>query len=298
MTALRTAGHDGGTQVAGVAGWPVAHSLSPLLHRTWLEALGLDHVYAPFAVRPETAGEAFRHLRALGIVGVNVTIPLKAIALQAADQRSALAEAVGAANLLTVAADGALHAENTDVAGVAHALAEAGPRGAADMALVLGAGGAARAVLYALMQDGWRRVIVANRSEDRARALCEDAARWPFDARLEAIAWDARADALAEAGLIINATSLGMAGQPPLALDLTSARDDAVVFDSVYTPLETPLLAAARTHGLRTVDGLAMLIGQAIPSFEAFFGLAPPRDVDGRGALVARLTERAREADA
>ncbi len=285
-----------GPRLAGVAGWPVAHSLSPRVHGAWLATLGREDVYAAFAVRPETAATAFRALPALGIAGVNVTLPLKETALRAADSRTTLAETVGAANLLTVDAAGMLCADNTDVAGVRYALRAAPPPSAEDRALVLGAGGAARAIVCALIAMGWRRLVIVNRSVERAAALASDARAWSSGAALDARAWEDRHALAREAGLIANATSLGMIGQPPLDLDLASGRGDRVVFDSVYTPLETPLLRAAREQGLAAVDGLDMLIGQAIPSFEAFFGAPPPTSVDARALLSAAL--RAREARA
>ncbi len=281
-----------GPRVAGVAGWPVAHSLSPRLHRAWLNALGLEHAYGAFAVSPDRALTAFQALPMLGIAGLNVTLPHKEVALRAADQRSALAEAVGAANLLTAMPHGGLLADNTDVAGVRYALRDTPQPSRNDQAVVLGAGGAARAIVFALLELGWRRLALVNRSADRAESLADVARGWPFDAVLSVHPWDERQTLVGEAGVVANATSLGMTGQPPLAMTLERARSDAVVFDSVYTPLDTPLLRAARRGGLFAVDGLDMLIGQAIPSFEAFFGVAPPESVDARGVLLAALAER------
>ncbi len=271
---------------AGVAGWPVAHSLSPALHGAWIEAAGLDAIYDAVSVAPEAAARELRGLGARGYAGVNVTAPHKATALAVADDVRPAARAIGAANLLLFE-DAGIVADNTDAIGFLTGLEAArGTAAAEDLVLILGAGGAARAAAFALTQAGGRRVVIANRTQTAAEQLAK-----AFGAA--AVAWDRRTEVAADAALIVNATSLGMSGQPPLPLDLSQARDTAIVYDLVYAPLETPLLAAARRRGLRAVDGLDMLIGQARPSFEAFFGRPPPPDVDARGVLLAAMEARA-----
>ena len=284
----------GAAMVAGVAGWPVAHSLSPLLHGAWIAAAGLDAVYAPFAIKPDDALDAFRAIGRLGLKGLNVTVPHKQVALEAADHVRPAAERVGAANLLSVTADGALVADNTDVQGFLHGLTRA--EVAADgPAAILGAGGAARAVIVGLADAGCAEIRLVNRSADKAQALAELAAQ--LGVRAQVFSWDDAERALDDALLLVNATSLGMAGAAPLSLVLHGLRDDAAVYDLVYTPRETALLESARRRGLVAIEGLDMLIGQARPSFETFFGAPPPDDVDVRallnGALEIRRTDRA-----
>lgn len=278
MNAPRTS-LTGAARVAGVAGWPVAHSLSPALMSAWIEAAGLDAAYVPFPVRPESAERAFRALPALGLAGLNVTAPLKQIALQCAEAVEEEAKIIGAANVLTVT-DKGLRAANTDAAGFLAALAEAGVDPAAGPALVLGAGGAARALVFALVRAGAPEIRIANRGADRAAALARDLAP-----KAEIVDWAARDAALAGAALTVNATSLAP------AMDWTRTAPGAAVFDAIYRPLHTPFLKAAAARGLKTIDGLGMLIGQARPAFESFYG-APPPDIDAR-ALLAPLAETA-----
>ncbi len=279
--------------LAGVIGWPIAHSLSPALHRFWLRDAGIDGDYVPLAVRPDRLAEALSGLAPLGFRGVNVTIPHKESCVQLVDRLDPLARRVGAVNLVRIDERGRLEGLNSDVEGVRRALAEAAPDFILDRAsvLLLGAGGAARAVAVALLESGIARLVVLNRHEARARSLVEALA----DRRASAGLWQERSARLKETTLLVNATSLGMAGNPPLDLELSLMPVNAVVFDLVYRPLETPLLAEARRRGLTVADGLAMLIGQAEPSFEAFFG-RPPGDIAGaRAHLAAMLEEEVRE---
>jgi len=270
--------------LAGVAGHPIAHSLSPAMMTAWLEASGPAGRYVAFDIAPERFEAAVRALPALGISGLNVTVPHKEAALSVADRVSVTARAIGAANLLLAREDG-LHADNTDAAGVGAALAAAG--GIADgPAVLLGAGGAARAALHVLKPSG-RTLRIVNRSTERARRLAKE-----FDVEAQIHDWASASEALDDAVLVINATSLGMTGKPALEIDLASARPDAVVFDMVYAPLETALLKRARETGRRPVDGLEMLIGQARPSFEAFFGAPPPQDVPIKAILTGLLEAR------
>jgi shikimate dehydrogenase len=257
-------------KAACVIGWPVEHSRSPLIHGYWIRQLGLDAAYRREAVSPERFADFVARLGDRGYVGANVTVPHKEAALELS-KPDALAQAIGAANTLWLA-DGVLHATNTDVEGFVASLDAGAPGWAAQLesAVVLGAGGAARAIVFGLIERGVRRIHVVNRSIDRATAL-----QRRFGERVVPSRWDRRNDLLGGAGLLVNTTTLGMAGQPPLAIDLERLAPAAVVADIVYAPLVTPLLAAGRARGLRTVDGLGMLLHQAVGAFARFFGVRP-----------------------
>lgn len=273
--------------LAGVAGYPVAHSLSPAMMAAWLETSGLPGRYTAFEIAPEQFETAIRALPALGITGLNITLPHKRAAFEIADTLGDAARAVGAVNLLVRRDDGGLHGDNTDVIGIAAALRQGGVDRAEGPAVILGAGGAARAALYQLRREGYDDIRIVNRTPDRARQLAED-----FEIDVLVRDWDSANEALDGAALIVNASSLGMAGQPNLTLDLSPSSRNALVFDMVYVPLETQLLRQARQTGRRSVDGLAMLIGQARPSFEAFFGAPPPDTAAVRDLLVSILEIR------
>jgi shikimate dehydrogenase len=273
--------------LAGVAGYPVAHSLSPAMMAAWLETSGLPGRYTAFEIAPEQFETAIRALPALGITGLNITLPHKRAAFEIADTLGDAARAVGAVNLLVRRDDGGLHGDNTDVIGIAAALRQGGVDRAEGPAVILGAGGAARAALYQLRREGYDDIRIVNRTPDRARQLAED-----FEIDVLVRNWDSANEALDGAALIVNASSLGMAGQPNLTLDLSPSSRNALVFDMVYVPLETQLLRQARQTGRRSVDGLAMLIGQARPSFEAFFGAPPPDTAAVRDLLVSILETR------
>lgn len=276
----------GEMRVAGVAGWPIAHSLSPAMMNAWLKTTGLNASYVPLAIAPGQAQTVFRALAHTSLAGLNVTLPFKEDALAAADEISPAALAIGAANLLTFA-DGKITADNTDTLGFLEALAPANIDYPDINALVLGAGGAARALIHALRSKRCGRIFIANRSRERAENLAVELAP-----EAEIIAWDQRDEALASAGLIVNATSLGLKGENELEMDWSRAPAGGVVFDSVYTPIETGFLRGAKKAGLATIDGLDMLIGQARPSYEAFFG-APPPQTDMRARLLSLLEARA-----
>jgi shikimate dehydrogenase len=257
---------------ACVIGWPVEHSRSPVIHRYWLELYGIDGAYEKEAVPPDEARAFMRSLAEHGYVGANVTLPHKLIALEAADVADEAARAIGAANTLWLDAAGKLNASNTDAYGFMTNLAEQAPQWNARgrPVMVLGAGGAARAVLYGLLNACSSNVLLANRSRSRADELA-----LAFSPRIEVVDWDARDFALADCGLLVNTTSLGMMGQPRLGMDLGALPGDAVVADIVYHPLETPLLRDARERGNMAVDGLGMLVHQAVPGFERWFGVRP-----------------------
>ena len=274
----------GRAMVAGVVGRPVGHSLSPSLHGAWIQAAGLDALYAPF----EPAAEGFKTLveglHAGGVRGVNVTLPFKEQALALADIVGFEAEAAGAANVLVFRSDGRIEAHNTDGVGLLAAFAEQAP--GTDLrsgpVVILGAGGAARGAAAALKTAGVPELRIVNRTLERAVDLADR-----FGAHAYAI--EDAGKAFAEAVAVINSTSAGLSGDAAPHLPLQAAPDTAAVMDMMYKPLKTPLLAHARSLGMPTVDGLAMLIGQAKPSFEVFFGVTPPAAVDVRGLLEGTL---------
>jgi shikimate dehydrogenase len=270
-------------RAACLIGWPAAHSRSPLIHHYWLRTLGIAGGYNIEAVPPEGFAEFVLHLAAHGFVGANVTLPHKerALALSAPDDR---ARAVGAANTLWYEA-GELRSTNTDIEGFISNLDAAAPGwDGAGQALVLGAGGASRAVVFGLIERGFKRVHLANRTIDRARALADQ-----FGEGVHPVAWDAIGDWLPRAALLVNTTSLGMHGQPGLAIDVSRLPPRAVVADLVYVPLETALLTAARARGLRTADGLGMLLHQAVRGFELWFGQRPRVTPELRALVEADL---------
>lgn len=277
----------GKAKIAGVMGWPIAHSRSPLIHGHWLERYGVDGAYIPFAVQPENGADALRALPKLGFAGTNVTLPHKQTAFDTVDVRDAAAEAIGAVNTVIVQEDGSLAGSNTDAPGLfAHLTAEAPDWRAADApAAVLGAGGSTRAALFALLEAGAPEIRLSNRTRAKADALAD-----AFGDKVTVVDWSERSDMLAGAGLLVNTTSLGMTGQPPLEIALDDMPAAAVVYDIVYVPLETPLLAAARARGLKGVDGLGMLLHQAAPGFAAWFGVEPAVDAELRNTILADLT--------
>ena len=271
------------TRAACLIGWPAAHSRSPLIHHYWLRQLGIEGGYSIEAVPPEGFAEFVLNLSGHGFVGANVTIPHKerALELSAPDDR---ARAVGAANTLWYDGD-TLRSTNTDVEGFINNLDASAPgwEGAGE-ALVLGAGGAARAVIFGLLKRGIKRIHLINRTMGRAQALARQ-----FGANVTPLAWEEKEAVLPHASLLINTTSLGMKGQPALALDLSPLSPRAVVADLVYVPLETPLLAAARARGLRTADGLGMLLHQAVGGFELWFGQRPQVTAELRALIEEDL---------
>jgi len=268
--------------VAGVIGWPIAHSKSPVIHRFWLGKLGIEGEYGRFPVAPGALGAAVRALPSLGMRGVNVTVPHKVAVMEYLDDLDDSARAVGAVNTVRVLEGGRLSGANTDVAGIMEGAAGAGVSGRE--VVILGSGGAARAAIGAAMGMGASWVTLVARDQAKGLDLLASAGQpgavLPFGGVMPAFP---------EAALLFNATSLGMAGQPALAFDVGCLPEGATVFDAVYAPLETGLLAAARAQGLGCVDGLAMLMGQAAAAFEMFFGVAPPREHDAelRGLLGA-----------
>lgn len=262
---------SGAARLAGVLGWAVAHSRSPQLHGHWLAHYGIDGAYVPLAVRPEDLETAVRGLVALGFRGANVTIPHKEAVLALCDSLSPRAERIGAVNTLLFGAEG-IAGDNTDGFGFLANLRQEAPawKPAAGPAVVLGAGGAARAILVALLDAGVPAVRLLNRTRARAETLAAE-----LGGAIEVVDWEARHAALDGANLLANTTALGMTGKAPLELDLTQLPSAALVTDIVYAPLETPLLEEAKRRGNRTVDGLGMLLHQARPGFQSWFGVEP-----------------------
>jgi shikimate dehydrogenase len=258
--------------LAGVMGWPIAHSRSPVIHGHWIEQLGLRGAYIPLAVNPVNLPEALKGLSALGFAGCNLTLPHKVDALTCVQELDQVARQIGAVNTVVVQADGSLRGTNTDAFGYIQSLREAQPnwQAASGPAVVLGAGGAARAIVWALADAGVKEIRLFNRSPDKALDMARQ-----FGAPVKALAWEQRHDALADAGLLVNTTTQGMQGQAALDIDLTALPQTALVSDIVYTPLETDLLLRAKLRGNHVVNGLGMLLHQARPGFEAWFGVMP-----------------------
>jgi shikimate dehydrogenase len=277
---------SGQAKLAGVLGWPVSHSRSPRLHGFWLRQYRIDGAYVPLAVRPESFVEAVRALPLLGFRGANVTVPHKEAALAAMDRVEDLARRIGAVNTIVIDADGRLEGRNTDGFGFLESLRAQQPgwQAAAGPAVLLGAGGAARAVAVALIDAGAPEIRLVNRTVSRAERLARD-----VGGPVRVFAWDDLAAALAGAALLVNTTTLGMAGQPPLELDLDPLPPEAVVNDIVYAPLETALLARARARGNPVVDGLGMLLHQARPGFAAWYGVEPEVTPDLRAFVLAEV---------
>ncbi len=273
---------------AFVVGHPIAHSRSPLIHGHWLAEHGIPGSYERLDVTPEAFPDFIRALPDSGFRGGNVTIPHKEAACARVDTLTPRAQKIGAVNTLVVEPDGRVRGDNTDAPGFCahldHSLGADWPARGNGTAVVLGAGGAARAIVVGLAERGMRHIRVANRTRARAEAV---AALAPGIA--EPLAWDDLPGALGEAGLLVNTTSLGMKGQPPLAIDLAPLPPEAAVADIVYAPLETDLLAAARRRRLDAVDGLGMLLHQAVPGFEAWFGARPTVTPALRERIVADL---------
>lgn len=255
---------------AGVVGWPVKHSLSPRLHRFWLRKYGIDGEYVALPVEPENLTATLKYLSAQKFRGVNLTVPHKEAALSVVEAVDPLARRVGAINTVLVQPDGTLLGRNTDVFGFTENLREGGYKIDHRPVTLLGAGGAARAALVALADMGVQHIRIVNRSQDKAEAL----ARHFTVPKIEVFSWD-NPQALEHTGLLINATSLGLVGQPPLEINLESLPLDAFVTDMVYVPLKTDLLQRAEKRGNPVIDGLGMLLHQARPAFQAFFGVDP-----------------------
>ncbi len=274
---------EGAAPLAGVVGWPIGHSLSPVLHGHWLRRHGIAGHYVPLGIRTEDFAAAFAMLPRLGFCGVNVTIPHKETVLDLCSSISDRAALIGAANTITFRPDGSAAADNTDGYGFLANIRQQAPAwsAAAGPALVIGAGGAARAVIWALLAEGAPEIRLVNRTRARAEMLAGH-----FGRRARVLDWSAAQAATEGARTIVNTTSMGMIGQPDLPIALDLAPPDAVVCDLVYRPLMTPLLRDAEARGMTIVDGLGMLLHQAVPGFEAWFGPRPQVDADLRAAVL------------
>jgi len=271
-------------------GWPVAHSLSPVLHGHWLKRYGIDGSYEAFPVRPEDLAEAISGLRRDGLRGTNLTVPHKEAAMALVDNVDETAQRIGAVNTLFMTPDGTLNATNTDAYGLIENIRAAAPdalegRFGGKPVVILGAGDAARAAVVGLADIGVSEIRIVNRTVARAESLAGIVS--DQDVVVRALDWEKRDEALAGAGLLVNTTTLGMEGQAPLHINLDSLSEAAVVNDIVYAPLETELLSAARARGNPAVDGLGMLLHQARAGFREWFGVDPEVDDDLRNAVLA-----------
>jgi len=258
--------------LAGVIGWPVMHSRSPMMHNYWFKKHGLAGTYVPLAIRPEHLSAALRGLHPLGFAGVNVTIPHKQEAMKMVHEADTLAKSIGAISCVIVRSDGSLAGTNNDCYGFIHAVRQEQPGWQADAGpvVVIGAGGGSRAVCYGLAQEGAREIRVVNRTLARAKGIAQE-----FGGPIRALAWEQRHEVLEGAAMVVNTTSCGMVGQPALDIELDKLPQSALVADIIYIPLETPFLAAARKRGNSTINGLGMLLNQGRPAWKAWFGIEP-----------------------
>jgi shikimate dehydrogenase len=272
--------------LAGVMGWPVMHSRSPMLHTYLMKQHGMIGTYVPLAIKPENLAAALGGLAPLGFSGCNITIPHKEQALNIADHVDDVARRIGAVSCITVRIDGTLSATNNDAFGFVQNILQWQPNWRADAGpvVVIGAGGGARAVVYSLAERGAREIRLVNRTRARADALAHE-----FGPPVTAVEWSDRDRALADAAMLVNTTSQGMVGQPPLHLSLDTLPPRALVADIVYVPIETPLLAAARRRGNPVVDGLGMLLHQVRPAWQTWFGIDPQITPELRAHVEASI---------
>jgi len=270
--------------LAGVMGWPVMHSRSPMLHNYWFKQHGLAGTYLPLAIRPERLAAALRALHPLGFAGCNLTIPHKQEAMKIVDEVDPLAKAIGAISCVVVRPDGKLSGTNNDCYGFIQAVKKEQPGWEAGLGpiVVVGAGGGSRAVCYGLAQEGAKEIRLVNRTLDRARRIAEE-----FGGPIRALPWEQRHDTLEGAAMVVNTTSCGMVGQGALDIKLDKLPKTALAADIIYIPLETPFLATARKRGNRTVNGLGMLLNQGRPAWKAWFGIEPEVTAELR-AMVER----------
>jgi shikimate dehydrogenase len=272
--------------LAGVMGWPISQSRSPMLHNYWFKQHGLAGSYVPLAVKPDDIHTALRALPALGFSGVNLTIPHKQTAMADMAEIDAIGRGIGALNLVVVRPDGSLFGTNSDAYGCIANIRQMQPDWRADAGpiVVVGAGGAARTAIWALADQGVKEIRMVNRTHQRAVTVAKD-----LGAPLKVYRWEERHDVLDGAALLVNATNQGMVGQQPLDLKLDKLPQSAIVYDIVYNPIETPLLAAARARGHRVIPGLGMLLNQAPPAWKAWFGIEPQVTAELRKLIEATL---------
>ncbi|MEX2454410.1 MAG: shikimate dehydrogenase [Rhodospirillaceae bacterium] len=274
--------------MAGVMGWPVMHSRSPLMHNYWMNQQGLAGTYVPLAIRPGAIGPALRALHPLGFAGCNLTIPHKLEAMTVVDEVDDVARAIGAISCVAVREDGSLFGTNNDWLGFLGNLKQQEPGWRADAGpiAVIGAGGGGRAVCHALLHDGATEIRLVNRTPEKAAAIADE-----FGGAIRTVPWDRRHDALDGVVLAVNVTSQGMDGQPALDLRLDRLPGSALAADIIYTPLETPFLAAARARGNRTVNGLGMLLHQGPPAWKLWFGIEPVVTAELRQRMERSIAE-------
>jgi shikimate dehydrogenase len=274
---------SGQAKVAGVIGYPVKHSKSPKLHGYWLEKYGIDGAYVPLEIKPEDFEKAVLGLKASGFKGCNVTVPHKEAAYRLADEVGEHAKKMGSGNTLVFREDGSIFIDNTDGYGFIENIFESVPswKPEAGPAMVLGAGGAARAIVVGLADAGVPEILLTNRTRARAETLAEE-----LDVNIRVIDWEDRSTALSDCAFLTNTTTLGMHGQPDLEIDLTNLSKEALVNDIVYVPLMTDLLKQAQAHGCQIVDGLGMLLHQGRPGFKEWFGTDPKVDADLRDFVL------------
>jgi len=274
--------------LAGVMGWPVMHSRSPLLHNYWFRQHNLAGTYVPLGIRPEALAAALRALHPLGFAGCNLTLPHKQEAMKIVDEVDTVAKSIGAISCVVVRPDGSLAGTNNDCYGFVRSIRQEQPTWRADSgpSVVIGAGGGARAVCYGLMQAGATEIRLVNRAFARARKIADE-----FGGPLKVMPWEQRHEALDDAAMVVNTTSQGMVGQSPLDIRLDKLPTQALVVDIIYTPLETPFLAAARKRGNPTVNGLGMLLHQGSPAWQAWFGIEPAVTSELRAMMEKTIRE-------
>jgi shikimate dehydrogenase len=270
--------------LAGVMGWPITQSRSPILHNYWIEKYKRNGRYVPLAVRPERLSEAIRGLPALGFRGCNLTMPHKQYAMTMVDSLTDTAKRIGAVNCIVVGEDGKMSGTNNDGNGYVLSVQEVAPhwQPSEGPIAILGAGGAARAVIVALLERGAHEIRLINRTFEKAESLAKE-----FGHTIKPLAWDQRGDAIADVALLTNATNQGMTGNPPLQISLDKLSRRTLVSDLIYVPPETPFLTAAKARGNVTINGLGMLLHQARPAFQAWFGIMPEITTDLRAAIMA-----------
>jgi shikimate dehydrogenase len=280
--------------LAGVMGWPVMHSRSPLLHNYWFRQQNLTGTYVPLAIPPDGLKAALRALHPLGFSGCNLTIPHKQEAMKCVDEVDIVATRIGAISCVVVRSNGSLAGTNNDCYGFIESIREehSGWRADVGSIAVIGAGGGARAVCYALAEAGAKEIRVVNRTLDRAKTLATD-----FGSPIKALPWEQRHEALDGAALVVNTTSQGMVGQTPLDIKLDKLPVRALAIDIVYIPLETPFLRAARERGNPAMNGLGMLLHQGRPAWRAWFGIEPAVTAELRAMMEKSITSASRESD-
>ena len=280
--------HPGRFLLAGVMGWPVMHSRSPLLHNYWFQQHNLAGTYVPLAIPPTGLKAALRALYPLGFAGCNLTLPHKQEAMKWVDEVDTVSKSIGALSCVIVRPDGSLAGTNNDCYGFVRSIRQEQPAWRADSgpSVVIGAGGGARAVCYGLMQAGATEIRLVNRAFARARKIAEE-----FSGPLKVMPWEQRHEALDDAAMVVNTTSQGMVGQSPLDIRLDKLPTQALVVDIIYTPLETPFLAAARKRGNPTVNGLGMLLHQGPPAWQAWFGIEPAVTSELRAMMEKTIRE-------